>query len=43
MKKIKIFINNQEFEAELNNTESAEKIYKILPLEAEGNFWGKEK
>lgn len=42
MKKIKIFINNQEFEAELNETKTAKRIYEILPIEAEGNFWGNE-
>jgi hypothetical protein len=42
MKKINIFINNQKFEAELNETETAEKIYESLPIEAEGDFWGNE-
>ena len=42
MKKINIFINNQEFEAELNDTKTAEKIYQVLPIETGGNFWGNE-
>lgn len=42
MKKIEILINNLKFEAELNDTETAEKIYEILSLEKEGNFWGNE-
>lgn len=42
MKKINIFINNQKFEAELNDTKTAEKIYQVLPIETEGNFWGNE-
>ena len=40
--KINIFINNQKYEGELNNTETAKKIYEILPIESEGNFWGNE-
>ncbi len=42
MKKINIFINNQKFEAELNDTKIAEEIYKALPIEANGNLWGNE-
>ena len=42
MKKINIFINDQKFEAELNETLTAQKIYESLPIEAEGNFWGNE-
>jgi hypothetical protein len=42
MNKVNIFINNQKFEAELNETETAKKIYESLPIEAEGDFWGKE-
>jgi hypothetical protein len=42
MKPIKIFINDIEFGAVLNDTKTAEEIYKILPIEAEGNFWGNE-
>ena len=40
--KINIFINNQKFEAELNATETAKKIYESLPIESGGNFWGNE-
>ena len=42
MKKINIFINEEKFETELNETETAQRIYKSLPIEAEGNFWGNE-
>lgn len=42
MKKVKIIINEQEFEAELNDTKTAKEIYKALPIEARGNFWGDE-
>ena len=42
IKKINILINNLNFEAELNDTKIAEEIYKVLPIEAEGNFWGNE-
>lgn len=42
MRKINIFINNQKFEAELNDSQTASNIFKILPIEAEGNFWGEE-
>ena len=42
MKKIKIFINDVAFEAELNDTKTAEEIYKVLPIETDGNFWGEE-
>jgi hypothetical protein len=42
MKKINIFINDLKFEAELNDTKIAEEIYKVLPIETEGNTWGNE-
>ncbi len=42
MKKINIFINDKIFEGELNETEAAERIYQLLPIEADGNFWGEE-
>jgi len=42
MNKINIFINNLKFEAELNDTKIAEEIYKVLPIEADGNLWGNE-
>ena len=42
MNKINIFINDEKFEAELNDTKIAKEIYKALPIEAEGNFWGDE-
>lgn len=41
-KKIKIVFENFEVEAELNNTKTAEAIYKALPITAEANTWGDE-
>lgn len=41
-KKIKIVFENSEVEAELNNTKTAEAIYKALPITAEANTWGEE-
>ncbi|MDO8504074.1 MAG: cyclophilin-like fold protein [bacterium] len=31
-----------EVKAELNNTKTAEAIYKVLPINAEANTWGEE-
>lgn len=42
MKDIIIFINSTDYRAELNETETAEKIYNNLPLGNEGQFWGHE-
>jgi len=42
MEKINIFINNQKYEAELNDSKIAEEIFKILPIETKGNLWGNE-
>ncbi|KPJ71293.1 hypothetical protein AMJ50_02705 [Parcubacteria bacterium DG_74_3] len=42
MRKIDIFINNQKFEAELNQTKTSQKIYQSLPIETEASFWGNE-
>ena len=42
MKEINIFINEKKFEAELNETETAKRIYGLLPIESEGSFWGHE-
>lgn len=42
MEKINIFVNNKKFEAELNDTQTAQKIYQILPFKAEAGFWGEE-
>ncbi|MBI2046710.1 hypothetical protein HYT26_00905 [Candidatus Pacearchaeota archaeon] len=40
--KIKIFFNKKEIEADLNDSETAKKIYNALPIEAEANTWGEE-
>lgn len=42
MERINILINDLKFEGELNETETAKKIYEALPIETEGNFWGNE-
>jgi len=42
MKKINIIINNRKFKAELNDTETAQRIYQALPITVRGNFWGNE-
>lgn len=41
-KRIRIIIENREFEAELYDTESADKIYQALPIESTINEWGDE-
>ena len=40
--KIKIFFNEHEFEAELENTPTAKYIYNSLPLDGAVNRWGDE-
>lgn len=42
MKKIVIRTDNLSFEAELQNTPTAEMILKSLPLESTANVWGDE-
>jgi len=41
-KKITIKIGALEVSAELNDSETASAIWKKLPLEAKGEFWGDE-
>ncbi len=41
-KGIKIILGNVKLEAELNNTKTAEAIFKALPIEATANTWGEE-
>ena len=41
-KKIKIIVGELEVLAELNDSETASAIWKKLPLEAKGEFWGDE-
>ena len=38
--KIKIILNESEIEAELNDTETAKKIYEALPIDSDINYWG---
>ena len=40
--KIKIFCNDIEADAELEDTETAKSIYKILPIDGAVNRWGDE-
>jgi len=42
MRKIAIYINEKRYEAELNETRTAQMIYGALPIKAKGNFWGEE-
>ncbi len=41
-KKIKITAGNVSMEAELNDTQTAQKIWDALPIEQKGNTWGYE-
>ena len=40
--KIKIFVNEIEAEAELEDTLTAKAIYKMLPIDGAANSWGDE-
>lgn len=40
--KIRIIIGKKEILAELNETETAKKIYEALPIESPFNTWGEE-
>jgi hypothetical protein len=42
MKRIEIKIAGRSFPAELNETETARRIYEALPIETSGAFWGDE-
>ncbi len=39
-KRISITIGNLKADAELNDSKTGELIYKSLPIEVKGNFWG---
>lgn len=41
-KKIIIKVSDIKLEAELNDTDTATKIYNALPIESEVNTWGEE-
>lgn len=41
-KKIRITAGNVSMEAELNDTQTAQKIWDALPIEQKGNTWGYE-
>ena len=41
-KKITITVNNVKMSAELNDSETAEKIWEALPIEGRINTWGDE-
>ena len=40
--KIKIFANDLEVEAELEDTQSAKAVYDMLPIDGAANRWGDE-
>lgn len=40
--KLTITIDEETFEGELNETETAQAVAEILPVEAEPSFWGEE-
>lgn len=40
--KIKIFCNELEIEAEIDNTKTAREIYKSIPFDGAANRWGDE-
>ena len=40
--KIKIFVNDIETEAEIEDTPTAKAIYKMLPIDGASNRWGDE-
>ena len=40
--KIKIFFNEHEVEADLENTKTAKEIYNSLPIDGAANRWGDE-
>ena len=42
MKKIKIILGEKEVKAELKDTETANKIYEILPINSDFSLWGDE-
>lgn len=41
-KEIEIKIGDETFEAELNDTDTAEEVYDILPVSGAGSEWGNE-
>ncbi len=40
--KLKIFVNDIEMEAELENTPTAKAVYEMLPFDGAANRWGDE-
>jgi hypothetical protein len=41
-RKFKILIHDLEVEAELNESKTAELLWKAMPIEGKGNLWGEE-
>ena len=41
-KKIRILVSDLKVEAELNESKTAQLIWKVLPIEARANLWGEE-
>lgn len=42
MKKISIYLKELTFQAQLNESPTAEAIWKQLPIESQANTWGEE-
>ncbi|MBS3765764.1 hypothetical protein KGY71_04510 [Candidatus Bipolaricaulota bacterium] len=42
VEKITITVDGETFEAGLNDTDTAEAVMEVLPVEAEPSFWGEE-
>ena len=42
MPEIKIIINHQEYQAELTDSPTAQKLWDTLPMEGQANVWGEE-
>ncbi|MBS3766044.1 hypothetical protein KGY71_05945, partial [Candidatus Bipolaricaulota bacterium] len=42
VEKITITVDGETFEAGLNDTDTAEAVTEVLPVEAEPSFWGEE-
>lgn len=42
MYEITIYVNGEPFGAELNETQTAQAVYEVLPVEGMGRLWGNE-
>jgi len=41
-KKMRILVSEQEIEADLNESKTAQRIWEALPIEGKVNLWGEE-